>query len=135
MQDDELYGDFEDLETGEAYNGDDTDAESSDDDEVHAKVVCARLGQRDNAFDIPLPIQKEVDRETKIKEKRLAKKRKMKALFDREYDISQENGKMKTTTGSLFDSVKDEMSEQAKLNRAEFEDMDDAMRVQYEGYR
>lgn len=70
-----------------------------------------------------------------MKAKRLAKKRKMKELFDKEYDISQEDGKMKTTTGSLFDSIKNELSQQAKRNRTEFEDMDDATRVQYEGYR
>lgn len=114
-QDDELYGDFEDLETGESFSADKENG--------------------DKTADVEVRMEKVDDREAKLKAKRLARKRKMKELFDKEYDISHEDGKMKTTTGSLFDSIKNELSEQAKLNRAEFEDMDDATRVQYEGYR
>nr|XP_039256977.1 ribosome biogenesis protein BMS1 homolog [Styela clava] len=117
QEDENLYGDFEDLETGQSFTSGAKDNESDSDD-----VDTVRIKKPD-------------DREARLREKRLARKRKMKEIFDREYDVSQENGEVTTASGSLFDSVKTELAEQAKLNRAEFEDMDDATRVQYEGYR
>lgn len=56
-----------------------------------------------------------------LKDKRAAKK----AAFDAQYD----EGK------SHFDEVKEAQQEQASLNKAEFENEDDEVRVQLEGYR
>lgn len=61
------------------------------------------------------------------KEKRMEKKRKLKALFDSEYD--------ETGTGDHFESLKKDLGEQAELNRKEFEGLDDDTRIQYEGFR
>lgn len=36
---------------------------------------------------------------------------------------------------SLFDDVKKQFTEQARINREEFENMDEAFRAQYEGFR
>ena len=36
---------------------------------------------------------------------------------------------------TFYDDLKNTMSEQADLNRKEFDDMDDDMRVHYEGFR
>ncbi|XP_076349566.1 ribosome biogenesis protein BMS1 homolog [Tachypleus tridentatus] len=105
LENDTIYGDFEDLETGEVN------------------------GEADNSMkteEIPED-EKESQKPTSLEEKRLAKKRKLKALFNSEYD---ENGEK-----SYYDDLKDELSHQAQLNKSEFEMMDDEVRVQYEGFR
>ncbi|CDQ78823.1 unnamed protein product [Oncorhynchus mykiss] len=111
-EDEELYGDFEDLETGAVHKGkagkqkDQAKEESDDDDEEEEKLMM-------------------VDNETQ-KNKRLEKKRRLKERFDTEYDDGD---------ATYFDNLKEEMQKQAELNRAEFEDVDDETRVQYEGFR
>uniref|UniRef100_A0A2K6GAY4 BMS1 ribosome biosis factor n=1 Tax=Propithecus coquereli TaxID=379532 RepID=A0A2K6GAY4_PROCO len=68
----------------------------------------------------------EDDEEESAKKKHLDKKRKLKEMFDAEYDEGE---------STYFDDLKGEMQKQAQLNRAEFEDQDDEARVQYEGFR
>ncbi|NXW92048.1 BMS1 protein, partial [Alopecoenas beccarii] len=110
-EDEELYGDFEDLETGvvhkgkPAAEGDESGSEEEEEDEKTSKA--------------------DPEEEEKKKE-RMDKKRKLKEMFDAEYDEGD-------TT--YFDNLKEEMHRQAQLNRAEFEDQDDETRVQYEGFR
>lgn len=69
-------------------------------------------------------------RAKKVQEKREAKKRRMKELFDAEYDAAQGSEK-----GTFFDDLKSELEQQAQLNRTEFENLPENERVQYEGFR
>ncbi|KAM4624326.1 ribosome biogenesis protein BMS1 homolog isoform 1-T2 [Polymixia lowei] len=118
-EDEELYGDFEDLETGEVQKGqhgkqggqpeeksddDDADGDNEDDEESLMKM----------------------DDDDVQRKKRLEKKRRLKERFDAEYDDGD---------ATYFDDLKEEMQKQAELNRTEFEDVDDETRVQYEGFR
>ncbi|KAJ3607416.1 hypothetical protein NHX12_024467 [Muraenolepis orangiensis] len=111
--DENLYGDFEDLETGEVHEGEEqkqgnqTEADGEDEKE-------------DEKVDV------KVDDETQKKNKRMEKKRRLKERFDAEYDDGD---------ATYFDDLKEEMQIQADLNRTEFESMDDVTRVQYEGFR
>lgn len=107
-EDEELYGDFEDLETGDMHKG-----ESGPDTQIE---------------DVEEDIKEEIDPNTEesAKKKHLEKKRKLKEMFDAEYDEGE---------STYFDDLKGEMQKQAQLNRAEFEDQDDEARVQYEGFR
>nr|CAD7607072.1 unnamed protein product [Timema genevievae] len=102
--DDEMFGDFEDLETGE-------------------KHIAGDKGEDTDEEDTPRRSNKTLTRE-QIAEK----KRKLKEKFDAEYD-DQEGGK------SFYDELKKEVDQQAQLNKSEFEGLDDAVRVQLEGYR
>lgn len=115
-EDEELYGDFEDLETGEVHKGrtepqdpaeNSEQDEDDDDDKVEESLV-------------------KVDDDEVQKNKRLEKKRRLKERFNAEYDDGD---------ATYFDDLKEEMQKQAELNRAEFEDVDDETRVQYEGFR
>uniref|UniRef100_A0A4W6FIE0 BMS1 ribosome biogenesis factor n=1 Tax=Lates calcarifer TaxID=8187 RepID=A0A4W6FIE0_LATCA len=106
-EDEELYGDFEDLETGEVHKGQTGEKDDDNDDEAEESLV-------------------KVDDEEVQKNKRLDKKRRLKERFDAEYDDGD---------ATYFDDLKEEMQKQAELNRAEFEDVDDETRVQYEGFR
>ncbi|XP_070299914.1 ribosome biogenesis protein BMS1 homolog [Salvelinus sp. IW2-2015] len=113
-EDEELYGDFEDLETGAVHKGkagkqkDQAKEESDEEEEEEEEEKLMK-----------------VDDETQ-KNKRLEKKRRLKERFDTEYDDGD---------ATYFDDLKEEMQKQAELNRAEFEDVDDETRVQYEGFR
>uniref|UniRef100_A0A8C5GCE2 Ribosome biogenesis protein BMS1 homolog n=1 Tax=Gouania willdenowi TaxID=441366 RepID=A0A8C5GCE2_GOUWI len=104
-EDEELYGDFEDLETGEVQKGQAIDDDG--DNEVEQSEV-------------------KMDEEESRKNKRLEKKRRLKERFNAEYDDGD---------ATYFDDLKEELQKQAELNRAEFEDVDDETRVQYEGFR
>ncbi|XP_035408465.1 ribosome biogenesis protein BMS1 homolog isoform X1 [Cygnus atratus] len=110
-EDEELYGDFEDLETGVVHKGKPTaEGDESENEEE------GNDGKKSKP---------EAEEEEKKKE-RLDKKRKLKEMFDAEYDEGD---------ATYFDDLKEEMHKQAQLNRAEFEDQDDETRVQYEGFR
>lgn len=103
-RDEELFGDFEDLETNEIYNGN-------------------RNKNEDENFE-----ENENTKENKTaEEKRMEKKHKLKELFNSEYD--DKDGK------SYYDTLKSELDQQAQLNKTEFDNMNDDLRVQYEGYR
>ncbi|CAN0166047.1 unnamed protein product [Bubo scandiacus] len=109
-EDEELYGDFEDLETGVVHKGKHaTEDESGSEEE-----------EEDEKLSKPEPEEEEKKKE------RMDKKRKLKEMFDAEYDEGD---------ATYFDDLKEEMHKQAQLNRAEFEDQDDETRVQYEGFR
>lgn len=107
-EDEELYGDFEDLETGDVHKG--------------------KSGLDTQTEDVEEEVKEEIDSsaEESAKKKHLDKKRKLKEMFDAEYDEGE---------STYFDDLKGEMHKQAQLNRAEFEDQDDEARVQYEGFR
>ena len=100
-----MYGNFEDLETGEKHgssaakeSGKDRQGESLEDEET-------------------------------VEQKRLKKKKSLKAAFDVEYD-DKTGGE-----GGYLEDLKREVSEQEQRNRAEFEGLDEQTRVQYEGFR
>ncbi|KAJ4940617.1 hypothetical protein JOQ06_026914 [Pogonophryne albipinna] len=112
-EDEELYGDFEDLETGQIHKtkpgdqAEENDEDEDDDDEKEESLV-------------------KVDEDVTLKTKRLEKKQRLKERFDTEYDDGD---------ATYFDDLKEELQKQAELNRAEFQDVDDETRVQYEGFR
>lgn len=64
--------------------------------------------------------------ETNKRKKLVEKKKKLKAQFDNEYD---------TTERTYYDDLKEECQRQADLNKAEFEGIEDSIRVTLEGYR
>ncbi|CAH1795459.1 unnamed protein product [Owenia fusiformis] len=116
-QDDEMYGDFEDLETGEIHKeedddgSDDTDEDDEEEDDKPKKKKSEWTKE---------------ERKAAAMKKREEKKKNLKAMFDAEYDDKD---------GTYYDGLKAEMEQQATLNRSEFENLDDATRAQYEGFR
>ncbi|XP_015587396.1 ribosome biogenesis protein BMS1 homolog [Cephus cinctus] len=93
--DEEVYGDFEDLETGEKH------------------VAQA-----------PKELPKE---EADERKKLIEKKKKLKEKFDSEYDNTDDK--------TYYDELKTEAERQTRLNKSEFEGLDDDVRVQLEGFR
>jgi len=130
-EDDDLFGDFEDLESGQTFAGkgeemneDDKDSDGSDDDEKE-KEEAEKL-----AADGEEPAEEERKKtkaEMTAHERRLQKKKKMKETFDNEYDMKGDN--------EYYESWRTETQEQAEMNKSEFEEMPEEQRVQYEGFR
>ncbi|CAG5122657.1 unnamed protein product, partial [Candidula unifasciata] len=123
QEDDALFGDFEDLQTGETFeseNGKVSDDSESDKDDEAKEKDSKEEGENDEE-------RKKTKAEMSAQEKRLAKKRKVKEMFDKDYDMKGDN--------EYYDNWKAETDEQAKLNRAEFEELPEEQRVQYEGFR
>lgn len=113
IDDEELYGDFEDLETGEVHDGEDDGENSGDEDEDDGK-----LSEDEDENGVVKTKQ----------ERRAEKKKKLKEMFNADYD----EGKGQNT---FYDDLKSTMNDQAELNRKEFENLEDDVRVQYEGFR
>lgn len=102
--DDELFGDFEDMETGEKHVKNDSKVE-----------------------------EKKVGKDDSNKMSILEKKMKLKAKFDSEYDNPDDN-KIKGDH-AYYENLKAEAQKQTELNKSVFQDMDDDVRVQIEGFR
>ncbi|KAG8222425.1 hypothetical protein J437_LFUL008422 [Ladona fulva] len=111
--DESVYGDFEDLETGEKHSA----KPSKGDTEKELEEG------EDN-----------VKEEKNIKNERehlAEKKRKLKEKFNAEYDEFGRGGGDK----SFYEELKQEADMQSKINKSAFEDLDDSERVLLEGYR
>lgn len=129
--DEEVYGDFEDLETGEKFGpGADAAAkgDSSDDDEGNEE-------------------EEQEDEELSIEERR-KRKEAMKRAFDAAYDgkggkkgeknAEDDIGEMNESeyvkaSYQNVEGLRDAADSQAQLNKAEFADLDDAERERLEG--
>ncbi|KAJ5217075.1 ribosome biogenesis protein [Penicillium chermesinum] len=126
-EDDEGDGAFEDLETGEAFNGfdeEDGDGDEDDDDEDNAEPEG--------------PVDLEAERERNAK-----KKEELKLRFEEEDREGFGNAKDGTRDGGdgefgeddWYDFQKAKMQKQLDINRAEFDTLDPASRARAEGYK
>ena len=110
--DEDIYGDFEDLETGEKHKA-----------EPKSKSKLEDKSEGKPETDAP----KEMTSGDMDERKRLIeKKRKLKEQFDAEYD---------TTDKSFYEDLKQEVERQAEINKSEFEGLDEGVRVTLEGFR
>ncbi|XP_052207209.1 uncharacterized protein LOC127811408 [Diospyros lotus] len=117
--DDGVFGEFEDLETGEKF-------------ESHARSNVSNDSPMDN------------DAEA---EERRRKKIALRAKFDAKYDApespdedaeTEEGGnyhRKHGNEGGFFDKLKEDIELRKQMNIAELNDLDDATRVEIEGYR
>ena len=102
---------------------DDMDSEGDFEDLETGQV--SKVEKKDDKFE-----KKKEDLTPEEERKRLIeKKRKLKEQFNSEYD---EGGSKKKT---YYDELKEELDQQAQLNKSEFDSLDDETRIQYEGYR
>lgn len=119
--DESVYGDFEDLETGEVYK-----SKPTDDMEGNECIL---------------------KEDTTENEDRRLKKLALRAKFDSQYDGSElsdeeaDGGKKKkyhqsqANEGGYFDKLKEEIELRKQMNLSELNDLDDATRVEVEGFR
>ncbi|XP_046584794.1 ribosome biogenesis protein BMS1 homolog [Haliotis rubra] len=120
QEDDELYGDFEDLETGEVHKGKTSDGEEEEEDKDGEDEGVKKEGEEEET-------KKKTKAEMTAAERRIEKKRKLKEMFDQEYDMKGDS--------EFYDTWKADLQKQSELNRAEFEGLGDEQRVHFEGFR
>ena len=106
-KDENAFGDFEDLETGEKFDGPAHKPTTTSDGDVEGEDEATRLDRR---------------------------KEELKAKFDANYD-TRGGGDDEDTSKNIFENTKNEFTRQAKVNRDEFQDDDENMRIQVEGFR
>ncbi|OWA51892.1 Ribosome biogenesis protein BMS1-like protein [Hypsibius exemplaris] len=131
--DEEVYGDFEDIESGRIFKSDvpvkDDEINDSDmdDDDMDGR------GDEDDDDQETAPKSSGKHKPDEIEEtnRLLAKKRKLKEMFDAQFDEDKTVGEKK----SHLDFMKEEVEQQAQLNRSEFSTLDEEQRIKYEGYR
>lgn len=107
-----MFGDFEDLESGEKFAGDESDSEN----------------EVENSNSVDPEDEEEEDEKTK-KQKIWEKKQKLKEAFNREYDDKGD------PTAGFFEEWKRETEEIANRNKSEFADLPAETRIAYEGFR
>lgn len=127
--DSEVYGDFEDLETGEKHKGKgkigtekEDDVESDDGDNKTSENEQTRKRKMTR-----------VEESNLTKTELMAKKMKLKAQFDSEYD-NKDDGRI-TGDHQYYEEIKAAANRQTELNKKEFENLDENLRVQIEGFR
>ncbi|XP_022906506.2 ribosome biogenesis protein BMS1 homolog [Onthophagus taurus] len=119
--DDELYGDFEDLETGEKFEGSKVNENEEINDEYDKDNNKLKRKREETENNDNKPEDSE-----KTRKEHLAKKLKLKEKFNSEYD---------NTDNNYYDELKLSAEKQAELNKSVFENLDDDLRVQIEGFR
>ncbi|XP_030765681.1 ribosome biogenesis protein BMS1 homolog [Sitophilus oryzae] len=107
--DGDMYGDFEDLETGEKHT-------ATPDPNSDTQNQSGNKRKRDSEID------EEASREALAE-----KKRKLKEKFNSEYDNTEKN--------TFYDELKLTAEKQAQLNKTVFENLPNEIRVQMEGFR
>lgn len=125
----EIFGNFEDIETGEKHIGKKTiKADESDDENIEN-------GEENNDDKEQTRKRKmtRVEESNLTKTELMAKKLKLKAQFDATYDNTDE-GRI-TGDHTYYEELKAAANRQSELNKTEFEHLDDNLRLQIEGYR
>lgn len=125
-EDDEGDGAFEDLETGETFNGFDNEGgEEGDEDE----------DEEANA-DEPVDIEAERERNAKKKEElKLRFEEEDREGFANAKDGERDGGEGEFGEDDWYDLQKAKMQKQLDINRAEFDTLDPASRARAEGYK
>lgn len=140
-EDEELYGDFEDLEGGDGESGNGGDDDEGDDDEdLDGDSNGDENSDGDDFADFDAEENEEVDENLSVEQKRelnAAKKAKLKVQFedeeDREFGADDPEGD--TEADTWYEFQKNKMAKQLEINKTEFEEMDPETRLKVEGYR
>ncbi|XP_055686722.1 ribosome biogenesis protein BMS1 homolog [Lutzomyia longipalpis] len=117
----EVYGDFEDLETGEKHEQPPKEPEEAPQEDEEESVTKKRKFSR-------------IEEANMSRTELIAKKMKLKEKFDAEYDNPEKDHKI-VGDHAFYDNWKAETQRQSELNRSEFATLDDDLRVQIEGFR
>jgi len=135
--DSEIYGDFEDLETGEKFDGknkktneSDDSGDEDDEDEEEAKKPTAE------AVDTKKRKYSRIEESNMTRAELLAKKMKLKAKFDNDYDNPEAKDDHRVVgEEGFYEALKAEADKQAELNKKEFAELDEDVRREIEGFR
>lgn len=118
--DSEVYGDFEDLETGEKFDAKKSidGNEKEEDSKANSRKRCR------------------IEEMNMTRAELVAKKLKLKAKFDSEYDNPElKDSKRIEDDDAFLEKWKADAEKQSEINRKEFASLDEDMRNEIEGFR
>lgn len=127
--DSEVYGDFEDLETGEKHSA--NDAKPTTEPAAAAAAEEADGGAAAKPTKRPYS---RVEHSNMNKKELMEKKMKLKAQFDADYDQTEDSGRI-TGDHQYYEELKSEANKQAEMNKTMFAGLDSDLRIQLEGHR
>lgn len=130
--DSEVFGDFEDLETGEVHKADKDADKGEEDDEEGA--TSDEEEEEEKGSDAKKRKLSRTDEANLSREELMAKKMKLKAKFDSEYDNPDKSERI-TGDHQFYDNWIAETQRQSAMNKSEFAALDETLRVQIEGFR
>lgn len=123
--DSEVYGDFEDLETGKKFKGKDKDNEEEENEIEEEEKEEKNPKKRERVEEMNM-----------TRAEILAKKLKLKAKFDAEYDNPELKDDHRIDDEDVFyEKLKADAEKQAEINRKEFSGLDEDVRNEIEGFR
>lgn len=128
--DSEIYGDFEDYETGEKHKGKKSVAPKANDGDDGSDDEENKISDSEQSRKRKMT---RVEESNLTKTELMAKKMKLKAQFDAAYD-NKDDGRIKGDH-EYYEELKAAANRQSELNKKEFENLDDDMRLQIEGFR
>uniref|UniRef100_A0A182N849 Bms1-type G domain-containing protein n=1 Tax=Anopheles dirus TaxID=7168 RepID=A0A182N849_9DIPT len=132
--DSDVYGDFEDLETGEKHEAPKGSKQTSSGD-ADDKALDEGGKSTDDAKE---GLKRKI---TRIEEKNMsrmelmAKKMKLKAKFDSEYDNPEKDDQHIEGDHHYYEKLKADALRQSELNKKEFANLDEDVRLNIEGHR
>jgi ribosome biogenesis protein BMS1 len=142
-EDEDVFGDFEDFESGKKFSGkkelnkdEDEDDEFGDEDEDFGDDDGD--DQEENGAKGISNDKKEEKKKRKLKsemtksERLIEKKRRLKEKFNEEFDAEKSGD---PNENNYLNHLEHLAEQQTSLNRLEFEKMEDRVRVEYEGFR
>ncbi|KFB52932.1 hypothetical protein ZHAS_00021216 [Anopheles sinensis] len=125
--DSEVYGDFEDLETGEKHEASKPSGEGEEEsDEEAEKEEDVNRGKRKIS---------RIEEQNMSRAELMAKKMKLKAKFDSEYDNPAKDDHQIEGDHHYYEKLKADALRQSELNKKEFANLDDDVRLNIEGHR
>jgi len=137
-EDDEIYDDFEDLEAGEASLKEEGEAsKTAVGKDQKKKVSFGGVEKRpyESMREDADGLKEDQDDEDDDAEMRMLKKMRKKSQFDTQYDSGQFDETPVVEEKTFYDTQKEKLQQQANMNRAIFEGLDEETRLQVEGCR
>ncbi|ABN66231.2 predicted protein [Scheffersomyces stipitis CBS 6054] len=135
--DEEVYGDFEDLE---AEDNDNNSKDNNDTDDEEAGDDFVDFDEEEEKGDEGSEEEEEEDENLTVEQKRelnAAKKAKLKMQFEEEEDreFGSNDPEADAEAETWYEFQKNKIAKQLEINKAEYENMDASTRIKIEGYK
>ncbi|XP_035907903.1 ribosome biogenesis protein BMS1 homolog [Anopheles stephensi] len=135
--DSDVYGDFEDLETGEKHEapkGSKGSKKSDQEPDPSEDGEDGEAKEGDGAKGVKRKVTR-IEEKNMSRTELMAKKMKLKAKFDSEYDNPEKDDQRIEGDHQYYEKLKADALRQSELNKKEFANLDEDVRLNIEGHR
>ncbi|XP_049541322.1 ribosome biogenesis protein BMS1 homolog [Anopheles darlingi] len=132
--DSEVYGDFEDLETGEKHQATKSAKGTPAKDGKEKEGETPKEGNEESSA-LGKRKMTRMEEKNMTRAELMAKKMKLKAKFDSEYDNPEKDDQHIEGDHQYYEKLKADALRQSELNKKEFSKLDEDVRLNIEGHR